>query len=114
MAEPNPIFSLANEETARLKWFEAFMRGRCPVPLLPPCVIPTKLVIRVELEQQMYVGGNIVHDHEPVTDCPHRISGLEALLKEAPPLPEHNLLWHCALEELLDGTQNGSNPIMDS
>jgi hypothetical protein len=56
----------------------------------------------------MYADSNIVH--EPVTDCPERISGLEALLKQAPPLPECKLLWHCALEKLLDGTQNGSNP----
>jgi hypothetical protein len=75
-----------------------------------PCVIPTKLVIRVELEQQMYVGGNIVH--ESVTDCPERISSLEVLLKEAPPLPEYKLLWHCALEKLLGGAQDGSNPMM--
>jgi len=30
-AEPRGIFPLVNEETARLKWFEAFMRGRCLV-----------------------------------------------------------------------------------
>ena len=34
MAEKGPFFSLVSEETAHLKWFEAFMRGRCGV-LLP-------------------------------------------------------------------------------
>ena len=74
------------------------------------CVISTKSVIRVELEQQTYADSNIVH--EPGTDCPESISGLQALLKGAPPLPERKLLWHCALEQLLDGTRDGSNPMV--
>ena len=73
------------------------------------CVIPIKSVIRVELEQQTYAYRNIVH--KPGTDCPESISGLQALLEGAPPLPERKLLWHCALEELLDGTRDGSNPM---
>ena len=54
----------------------------------------------------MYAEGDLVH--EPATDCPERISGLQALLEGAPPLPDRKLLWHCALEKLLDGTQDGS------
>jgi hypothetical protein len=46
----------------------------------------------------MYADSNIVH--EPVTDFPERISGLQELLKGAPPLPERKLWWHCALEML--------------
>jgi hypothetical protein len=82
------------------------MRGRCPV--LFPCVIHTKSVIRVELEQQTYADGGIVH--EPGTNCVDRIAGLKALLNEAPPLPERKLLWHCAVEKLLDGSREGPNP----
>ena len=55
----------------------------------------------------MYAGCNIVR--EPGTECPERISNLQALLEGAPPLPEPKLLWHCALEELLDGTRKGSD-----
>ena len=99
------LFSLTNEETARLNWFEAFMRGRCGVLLLRPSR-PTESIIRIELERQMYVDCNRVH--EPATDCPeYRISGLEALLEGAPVLPDPKLLWHHALEELLDGTRDG-------
>jgi hypothetical protein len=60
----------------------------------------------VELEQQTYADGNLVHEPGTGTgtDGPERISGLEALLEGAPPLPERKLLWHCALEKLLDGT----------
>ena len=68
--------------------------------------IPTESIIRVELEQYTYACSDI--DHEPATDCPPRISGLEALLVEAPPLPDRKLLWHHALEKLLDGTRDGS------
>ena len=46
--------------------------------------------------------------HEPATDCPERISGLQALLEGAPPLPDGKLLWHRSLEKLLDGTRDGS------
>jgi len=74
-------------------------------------VILTKLVIRVELEQQTYADSNIIH--EPGTDYPERISGLRVLLEGAPPLPERKLLWHCALEKLLDGTRKGSNAMVD-
>ena len=68
-------------------------------------VIPTKSIIRIELEQQTYADSNIFH--ERATDYPERISGLEALLENAPPLPDHKLSWHRALEELLDGTRDG-------
>jgi hypothetical protein len=73
-------------------------------------VILTESVIRVELEQQTYADSNIVH--EPGVDCLERISGLQSLLERSPPLPERKLLWHCALEKLLDGTRDGSNPIL--
>src|SRR5258706_16360169 len=69
-------------------------------------VILTKSTIRVELEQQTYADSNTVH--EPATDCPERIAGLQALLEGAPTLPDRKLLWHHALEELLDGTRDGS------
>ena len=69
-------------------------------------VIPTKSVIRIELEQQTSANSNIVH--ESAADCPERISGLRALLENAPPLPDRKMLWHCALEEILDGTRDGS------
>ena len=61
----------------------------------------------MELEQQTYADGNIAH--EPGTDYPERISGLQALLEGAPLLLERKLSWHCALEKLLDGTREGSN-----
>ena len=60
----------------------------------------------MELEQQTYADSNIVH--EPAADPPERISGLQALLEGAPPLPDHKMLWHRALEELLGGTRDGS------
>ncbi len=69
-------------------------------------VIPTKSIIRIELEQQTYADSNIVH--ELATDCPERISGLRALHEGAPQLPDRKLLWHHALEKLLDGTREGS------
>ena len=69
-------------------------------------VIPTNAIIRVELEQQMYADSNPLDD--PATDCPERISGLQALLEGAPPLPDSKLMWHRAFEELLDGTRDGS------
>ena len=75
-------------------------------PLAAPIHNPTKSIIRIELEQQTYADNNIFH--EPATDCPERISGLQALLEDAPPLPDRKLLWHRALEELLDGTRDGS------
>ena len=78
----------------------------------PSClhhVIPTKLIIRLELEQNMYADSIIAH--RPGADCSERISGLQGLLEGAPPLPESNLLWHCTLEKLLDGTRDGSNPV---
>ena len=68
-------------------------------------VIPTESVIRIELERQTYADSNRVH--EPATDCPERISGLKALLEGAPVLPDSKLLWHRALEELLDGSRDG-------
>jgi len=58
----------------------------------------------------MYADNNIFH--EPGTDCPERITGLQALLEGAPPLPDHKLLWHCALEKLLDGTREGSSQMV--
>ena len=81
-----------------------------PSPLAVFLIIRTKLIIRVELEQKQYADGSIVY--ELGTDCPERISGLQALLEGAPHLPECMLLWHCALEKLLDGTRDGSNLIM--
>ncbi len=54
----------------------------------------------------MYAGSNIVH--EPVTDCPGRISGLQALLEGAPPQLDTEMLWHRAFEKLLDGSRDGS------
>ena len=45
------------------------------------------------------------------TDRLESISGLQALLEDAPPLPERKMLWHCALEKLLDGTREGEVPI---
>ena len=97
--------SLANEETARLKWFEAFMRGRCGASCCVHRVIPTKSIIRIQLEQQTYADSSVVH--EPATNCPERISGLQALLEGAPPLLGSKLLWHRTLEKLLDGTRDG-------
>src|SRR5258706_11919863 len=75
----------------------------------PRCVhhvIPTKSRIRIELEQQTYADSNTVH--EPATDSRERILGLQALLENVPPLPDPKLLWHRTLEELLDGTRDGS------
>jgi len=57
----------------------------------------------------MYAASTIFH--EPGTDGSERISGLQALLEGAPPLPERKMLWHCALGMLLDGTREGSNPM---
>ena len=57
----------------------------------------------------MYADSIIAHG--PGADCPQRISGLQALLEGAPPLPERKLLWHCTLEKLLDGTRDGLNPV---
>ena len=54
----------------------------------------------------MYADSGIFH--EPATDSPERISGLQALLEGVPPLPGRKLLWHRALKELLDGTRDGS------
>ena len=54
----------------------------------------------------MYADGSTFH--EPATDFPERISSLQALLEGAPPLPDCKLLWHHALEGLVDGTRNGS------
>ena len=54
----------------------------------------------------MYAESNLVHG--PATDYPESISGLQALLEGAPPLPDRKLSWHCALEKLLDGTREGS------
>ena len=45
------------------------------------------------------------------TDCLESISGLQALLEDAPALPERKMSWHCALEKLLDGTREGEVPI---
>ena len=60
----------------------------------------------------MYADSNITY--KPGTDSPERISGLQALLEGASPPPERKLLWHRALEEVLDGTRNGSDPILGS
>jgi len=58
----------------------------------------------------MYADNDIVL--EPGTDCPKRISGLQALFEGAPPLPERKLMWHCTLERLLDGAREGLNPMV--
>ena len=106
MAKMRAFPSFVIEETAHLVWFEAFMRGRCGEPsCCAHPVLHTKSIIRIELEQQTYAESDIFH--EPATDCPERISGLQALLEDAPPLPGRKLLWHRALEELLDGTRDG-------
>ena len=68
-------------------------------------VNPTKSIIRIELEQQTYADSNIVH--KPAADSPERISGLQTLLENAPALPDRKLLWHRALEKLLDGSRDG-------
>ena len=73
-------------------------------------IIPTKSIVRVELEQKTYTDSNTFHVLD--TDCPERILGLQSMLEGAPPLPERKLLWHCAFEKLLDGTRDGSNPIL--
>ena len=57
----------------------------------------------------MYADSTIAH--RPGADFPERISGLQVLLEGAPVLPERKMLWHCALEKLLDGTRKGSNPV---
>ena len=79
---------------------------RSPLAASVHHITPTESAIRVELEQQTYFESNIVH--EPATDCPERISGLQALLEGAPVLHDSNLLWHRALGTLLDGTRDGS------
>jgi len=70
-----------------------------------PRVILSRTITRVGLEQQTYDDSNVVHG--PAADCPERIAGLQALLEGAPPLPDSKLLWHRALETLLDGTRDG-------
>ncbi len=74
-------------------------------------VLSTESITRVELEQQTYADRSRVP--ELGADCPRRISGLQALLEGAPPLPARKLLWHCALEKLLDGTRDGSNLVLE-
>ena len=64
----------------------------------------------MELEQTMYADSII--SHGPGADCPERISGLQDLLEGTPSLPERKLLWHCTLEKLLNGTRDGSNPVL--
>ena len=68
-------------------------------------VIPTKSVIRVELEQKTYGDSDIAYD--PSADRPERISGLQAMLEGTPPLTGRKLMWQGAFEELLDGTRDG-------
>ena len=86
------------------------MRDSCEEGAESSCcvhrLISTKSIIRIELEQQTYADSNIVH--EPAADSPERISGLQTLLENAPRLPDRKLLWHHALEELLDGTRDGA------
>jgi len=59
MAEPRSILPIVSEETALLKWFEAFINRRYQCSCF--LVIPTESVIRVELEQQMCADSSIVH-----------------------------------------------------
>ena len=54
----------------------------------------------------MCADSNTVH--ELATDSPERISGLQALLENVPPLRDHKMLWHRTLEAILDGTRDGS------
>ena len=54
----------------------------------------------------MYAGSKIVH--EPATDRPERISGLQALIEMSPPILDSRMLWHRSLGKLLDGTRDGS------
>ena len=86
------------------------VRRLCAEGAESPCcvhrLIPTKSRTRIELEQQTYADSNVVH--EPSADFLNRISGLQALLENAPPLPDREMLWHRALEELLDGARDGS------
>ena len=110
MAETRLILPLVKEEIAALKSFEGFMRRRCQFSCCLHHVTPTKLVIRVKLEQRTYADSDIAH--EPCVDCPERISGLQALLEGTPPPPERKLMWQCAFEELLDGTRDGPIPIL--
>ena len=85
------------------------LRHSCAEGAVSSCcnhrVILAKSITRVELEQKTYDDSDKVHG--PPTDCPDRIAGLQALLEGAPPLPDSKLLWHRALEELLDGTRDG-------
>ena len=89
------------------------LRHSCAEGAEPVCCVdratPINSVIRVELEQQMYADSNIV-TNLPLK-CPERISGLQALLEGAPPLPDSKLLWHRSIEELLDGTREGSKHV---
>ena len=86
------------------------LRHSCTEGVESPCcfhrVIPTKPIIRIELEQQMYADSNIVYEHS--ADSPDRVSALHALLENAPPLPDRMMSWHRALEKLLKGTRDGS------
>ena len=58
----------------------------------------------------MYVDSNITH--KPGANCPGRVSGLQALLEGAPPLPQSKLMWHGTLERLLGDTRDGPNMIL--
>ena len=68
--------------------------------------MPTKSIIRIALEEVTYAHSNIAH--EPATDCPERIWGLQELVGEANYIPDDNLFWRRALETFLDGTRDGS------
>ena len=74
MAESRPFSALANEETVHLKWFEAFMRGRCGVLCCVHPVNPTKSIIRIELEQQTYADSSVVHKRSQQPALPPNIA----------------------------------------
>ena len=82
-----------------------------PPPIAIATLIATNSIIRVAIEQQMYVETNPIAANG--TDCLDRISALQVLLEGAPALPEHKLSWHRAFEKLLDGTREGEMAICD-
>ena len=78
-------------------------------------VIPTKSTIRVELEQQTYADKNLIH--QPASDCPKSISGLQALLEGAPnkfreagppSTSKYNVLWDPLRTHGVQGEQSES------
>ena len=77
-------------------------------PIAIVILIPINIIVRVAIERQTYVESMQFANG---TDCLESISALQALLEDAPPLPERKMSWHCAFEKLLDGTRDGEVPI---